>query len=190
MKKSLIILASIVLVFGISNAVLAGDTKTASHSLAINIEQFALLDIETESASNTITLNSAAPTEAGLAVDFSKALNSDLWLNYSSIVGAGKTRSISAQVDGTLPGGTTITVAAANPAGVGNGALGTAVTDPTELKTTGVTIISDIGSCYTGDGPKNGSKLTYQLNADQSNYQDLLTGEYAVTITYTISDEQ
>jgi hypothetical protein len=56
------------------------------------------------------------------------------------------------------------------------------------------TIISGIGSAYTGNGTNNGHNLTYALVAGSgpggvANYADLLaTATTSATVTYTISD--
>ncbi len=187
MKNLVLTFASFLFFIGIANA---QDGTTASHTIGIDIKSIALVDIEATDGTKNITLSPVVPTEAGNALDFTNATNSNLWLNYSSIVSAStKSRTITASISSGLPGGTTITVAAAAPTG-GKGNRGTANTTPQTLSTGGVTVVSGIGSCYTGDGASNGSNLTYKLNMDDNSYGSLYqNNSYSVTVTYTITEE-
>ena len=169
-----------------------GDDNTAAHTVGIDIENLAIIDIEStgNGNSNDITMSPSAPTEAGDAISFSGITNSNLWLNYSSIVSSGKTRSVSAGISNKLPGGVTLKVAAGNVSQHGKGAKGSAKNDAQTLTSGGVDVITGIGSCYTGKGPNKGSNLTYTLEMDEDKYEQLYQGAYSVTITYTITDEQ
>ena len=189
MKKLSLIIAA-VFIFGVANVVKAQDDGSAEHTISIDINEVSLVDIEGKDGTS-INLSPEAPTEAGLGVVFTDASNDDLWLNYSSIVAEGKTRSISAAIDGSLPGGTTLSVAAAAPTSDGKGNKGTSNTTPQTLTSGGVTVISGIGSCYTGNSYAKGSNISYKLNMDENSYGSLYEREngYEVTITYTISDD-
>jgi hypothetical protein len=191
MKKLSLIIATVLFSFGVANVVNAQDDNSAEHTISIQIDEVALVDIEGETGTS-ISLDPVAPTEAGLGVVFTNATNNDLWLNYSSIVAADKTRSISAAISGGLPGGATISVAAAAPTSDGKGAKGSANTTPQTLTSGGVTVISGIGSCYTGNSFAKGSNISYKLNMDETSYGSLYADEdgYEVTITYTISDDE
>ena len=190
MKKLSLSIAAILFFLGVS---FGQDTNNDSHNIAFNINAFAILDIESAAGGNTtIDLTPTAPTEAGLGIDYSGAQNSDLWLNYSSIVSAGKTRSITAQMTtANLPGGVTLNVetgTATSSAKKGNVGSGTSVQsfDPSG---TAMTVVSGIGSCITGDGANNGCNLKYTVSFDDSQYGSLEEGSYNATITYTISDQ-
>ena len=179
----------VILVFSSSifAVVAPGDNKTASHAVNISIDNLALLSIKSSGSSTDISLNPTPPTEAGAKLDFSKVNNSDLWLNYSSIVGGAKnTRNITANIEGTLPGGTSISVAPTN-ATSGNGKRGTAVTS-LSLTTTAANLVEGIGSCYTESGASKGVNLSYKLNMDESKYEDLYNNSYNVKVIYTITD--
>ncbi|WP_435523978.1 hypothetical protein [Chryseobacterium indoltheticum] len=71
--------------------------------------------------------------------------------------------------------------------------MGTPAAQPT-LSATDQTIISGIGSAYTGNGANNGHNLTYALAAGSgpgavAAYADLqATASTVATVTYTISD--
>lgn len=191
MKKLFLVFGSFVFAsFSVINAN-AGDTNTASHNVAINVSEVALVDIES-STGNDITLNPNSPTEAGDAINFTDVTNSDLWLNYSSIVANGKKRTISAQLDTDFPAGISLQViaATANPS-AGKGNLGqAALTSATTLSAaSSVTVINNIGSCYTGDGVGNGSNLTYNVIVNPDQYGTIYNQGYSVKVTYTISDQ-
>jgi len=168
------------------------DNATASHGVTIEIPEVAILDIEP--ASNSFTLAPTKPDEAGLALDFSKAINSDLWLNYSSIVGStsDKSRTIDVKVgDGAVPDGLVLTVTAGADNGTGDGTMGTPNALPITLSSTAQEIITGIGSCYTGSPERNGHQLTYALalnEADGSYGKIDFDQSQTIKIVYTISE--
>ncbi len=172
----------------ISGNLSAQDTNTDSHTITISIPKVALVDIE-PSATKNLTLGFTAPTEAGNPIVASPTNNS-LWLNYSSIKSGSDTRSISVKLNTTISG-VDIHVTAAPPTGTGT--LGTSAGVLT-LTNTDQTIISGIGSAYTGNGANNGSNLTYAVAAGSgpggvANYADLqVTATTQATVLYTISD--
>jgi hypothetical protein len=113
-------------------------------------------------------------------------------LNYSSIIGTAPddSRTVTANLAGTLPTGSNLIVTAGAATGDGAGTKGTSAGAVT-LASTGndFTIITGIGSCYTGDGANKGHNLTYSLTEDGGNYANLnFSTDYTVTITYTLSD--
>ena len=174
-----------------ANASFAQDSKVANHLVTITIPEIALLDLE--APSTAITLAGTAPTEAGLPMTFgAAATNSDIYMNYSSIVKGALLRNVTVAItNGTVPTGLKLTVLASAAAG-GVGTLGAA---STELTLTGVaqSIVSGIGSAYTEDGATKGRKLTYQLGYAvdaATNYGALRFVDIAapLTITYTLSD--
>ena len=178
-------LAAMVFAFNVH----AQDTNTENHTISISIPEVALVDIE-PAASKNITMGFTAPTEAGLPL-VTPTDNSTLWLNYSSIRStADVTRTVSVSLGALIPG-IDINVTAAAASGSGGGALGTPSAQLT-LSLVAQTIISGIGSAYTGDGASNGHNLTYALAFGGSGvaaYEDLeATATTVATVTYTISD--
>lgn len=178
-----------------ANASFAQDSNIATHTVAINIAEVALLDLEVAVGSSTaITLAGTAPTEAGLPMTFEDANNSDIWINYSSIVGSltEPARNVSVQItDGAVPAGLKLTAVAAADADAGAGAMGVSSAVLT-LSTDTQDIITGVGSAYTGDGAGSGHKLTYQLayaTDAATDYADLdFDNSDILTITYTLSD--
>ena len=171
------------------------DSNKASHLVTINIAEVALLDLEFAAGESTaITLAGTAPTEAGEAMTFENANNSDIWINYSSIVGSTTepARNVSVQItDGVVPAGLILTAIASTDAGDGAGLMGTATSILT-LSGTLQDIITGIGSAYTGDGANKGHNLTYQLGYETDAATDYGSLDFdksdVLTITYTLSD--
>ncbi|MDH6251276.1 hypothetical protein M2347_001003 [Chryseobacterium sp. H1D6B] len=191
MKKLKFTLTLSLVAFAISANMNAQDTNTDNHTIGITIPEVALVDIE-PAASKNITLGFTAPTEAGLPI-VPASPNSTLWLNYSSIKSvADPTRHVSVKLGALIPG-VDIKVTAAAATGSGGGTLGTPAAQLI-LSAADQTIISGIGSAYTGDGANNGHNLTYTLNfgstlGSVALYADLQATAAAVaTVTYTISD--
>jgi hypothetical protein len=176
-------------VVGISTSLSAQDTNTDNHTIGITIPEVALVDIE-PAASKNITMGFTAPTEAGLPI-VASGTNNSLWLNYSSIKSdVDVTRNVSVKLNALVPG-IDIKLTAAAASGAGDGTLGTPSAQLT-LSAADQTVVSGIGSAYTGDGASNGHNLTYELApgaASIASYADLqATTTATATVTYTISD--
>lgn len=171
-------------VFFVVFSMKAQDGLSDAHDITITVPAVALVDIE-PSANKNISLSFTAPDEAGLPLT-NPLDDTSLWLNYSSIITSPNTRSISVSINSLYPGGDIKVVAAAD-AGNGGGAVGTPSAQLT-LTQLGQTIISDIGSAYTGDGASNGHNLTYSLTPTAV-YSLLVpdTGT-TLTVTYTITN--
>lgn len=175
-----------------SLGVYAQDGKTDAHDIVISIPEVALVDIEASSGTS-INLGPAAPTEAGDPVDFSTQINSDLWLNYSSIKSTANdpTRDITVSItNGTLPSGMTLTVTAGADASNGDGTMGSS-TGTITLSTSAQNVVTGIGSAYTGDGVNNGHNLVYTLAlaAAMGSYATLDADDGpTIEVTYTITD--
>jgi len=188
MKRKLFALATLGVVFALNAN--AQDNGNDAHTVAISIPEVAILDLE---GTTSVSLAVEAPTEAGEAVDFSNATNSDVWINYSSIVGVAETsRTVAAKISSAnaVPGGMLLKVTAAADAGNGDGTMGSTAGQIT-LTSLDQTVVSGIGSCYTGDGSNNGHNLTYALELDPTagSYADIdFDEDVTLTITYTISN--
>jgi hypothetical protein len=191
MKKSTLSLAVCFIAAAISGSVQAQDSNTDNHTITISIPEVALVDIE-PAATKNITLGFTAPTEAGNPITPTTSDNT-LWLNYSSVKSvADPTRNVSVKVNALIPG-IDINVTAAAATGSGGGTLGTPAALLT-LSAADQTIVSGIGSAYTGNGANNGHNLTYALAAGSgpggvAAYADLeATASTVATVIYTISD--
>ncbi|WP_333596974.1 hypothetical protein [Chryseobacterium flavum] len=191
MKKLNLSTAMLLFAVAGSGNLSAQDTNTDNHTITISIPEVALVDIE-PAATKNITLGFTAPTEAGNPI-IPSAANTALWLNYSSIKSTSDpTRNVSVKLNALIPG-IDINVTAAAATGSGGGTLGTPAAQLT-LSAADQTIISGIGSAYTGNGANNGHNLTYALAAGSgpggvASYADLeATASTVATVIYTISD--
>lgn len=180
------------LAFLINASVWAQDGSNDQQTVQIVIPEVAIIDLEAVSGTS-ITLSVDAPTEAGAPVSFANAVDSSVWLNYSSIIGSHTeaTRAISARISsGSVPSGMKLVVVASNDAGNGDGKLGSSSGEVT-LSSINQTVVSGIGSCYTGTGASNGRRLKYQLKLNEAggSYASIDFDESTtLTITYTISN--
>jgi len=155
MKKISLTFATVLLFFGLAFAQDYNDKQEASHAVVINIKSHALVDVESEKGeASFINLSPEAPKEAGLGLDFSKAKDNSLWLNYSSIVKAKQNRTISVSMKEKLPEGIELFLSASKDVGEGRGKVGEAYSEKQKLSANGIKLISNIGSCYTGSGYK------------------------------------
>lgn len=184
MKRILLVI--IIAVFACIRG-LAQDTSQSSHSLTVTIPEIALLDLE---GTTSITLTPASPTEAGNSLNFASATNNGIWLNYTSIVATGKTRNVTVQItSGSVPTGLALKVSAGTIAGSGQGTFGTPTAQVT-LSNLAQSIITGIGSAYTGSGTNTGHQLNYLLDIlSLNNYDQIVQGNTTVTVTYTISED-
>lgn len=163
----------------------AQDDADATHLINVTIPNVALLDLET-SASATINATFTAPTEAGNDIT-DPSSNSDLWLNYTSVLSSSATsRKVDVKASQTVDGVKMKVVAAAAATGF-KGTVGTPESTVT-LSTSDQALISGITSAYTTDGANKGHKLTYTFEADDSDFGSLKQATPAVTITYTLVD--
>jgi len=155
------------------------DSFAQTYNVSFTLPQVALMDIE---QANSINLDLTKPTEAGNRL-VNPVNNTTKWLNYTSAVASGGSRTITASINQIIPG-IDVKLQTAQAIG-GAGALGTPSSQIT-LSTVPTTIISGIGGAYTGNGIGNGHLLTFSVTP--SNYTNLTTSNNTVTVTYTITD--
>ena len=171
--------------------VLAQDNPNNNHEVTFFVSSTSILDIEGPGGNNSVNFTPSAITEAGTAFSFDLS-NSELWLNYTNVKSSvNGTRKITVGMTNDLPAGMTLTVKASAYAGSGHGLKGTPSALAILLEN-GVTstIITGIGSAFTGDGINNGHQLTYNLSFNDDEFHTLTTDmNESVTITYTIVDE-
>lgn len=182
MTKKITLIALTIAALFISNTSSAQDGLTATHLIAYTVPKVALVDIEGPSS---ISLTLVPPTEAGLGMDMS-ATNSSLWMNYSSTTASSATNTVSVKSSITLPG-VDLKVLASTDAGGGDGTVGSPSSIVT-LSTTDQNIITNIGTCYTGDGVNKGHNLTYSLATTAYNLIKFTATPASITVTYTITN--
>ena len=169
----------------------AQDDQDDNHQISFSIPATSILDIEGPGGNNSINFTPEAITEAGNAFDFNLSDNS-LWLNYSNIKpDADGTRKVTVGMTNALPTGMSLTVTAGADAGNGQGVKGTPSGSAITLADGSTsTIITGIGSAFTGNGVSSGHQLTYNLSFDEEDFSTLSADlNQSVTITYTIADE-
>ncbi|WP_247234439.1 hypothetical protein [Telluribacter sp. SYSU D00476] len=191
MKRLPLYITLLIVVQLVGAQAMAQDHNTSSHSFSIVIPEVAILDIES-SSSPSISLQAKAPTQAGDALTFGQS-NRDLWINYSSIVGAATrtSRKVTAQIaSGTMPDGVSINLVATTSTGAGGGKLGVPVSGGILLNTTAQDLIVGIGSSYTGNGPGNGHQLIYTFQSSSPDAYQRLRFDQSTTVgvLYTITD--
>ena len=158
--------------------------RTGSHSIHFTLPEVALIDVEPEGTSVTLTLG--ASTEAGLPVN--SVTNNTKWINYSSAVPLNAQRHVTAQLSGSaLPQGVELKLLAANAVGAGAGARGSSAGLIT-LSAVPQPIINGIGGAYTGNGINNGHRLTYILLI--TDFGQLSIGTTNVSVLFTLTDSQ
>ncbi len=171
----------------------AQDAEDANNTLSIDIPEVAIMDIESEGG-QSISLIVEAPSEAGNMIDLTAAVDSSLWLNYSSVRSQAveSSRAIYAKViGGSVPSGLKLRVKPQPYTGTGDGDLGLPSngTNGRVLVATDRKIIRNIKTCYTGDGKGNGHRLIYSLEFRNNKYNKLdFDDSNTVTVLYTITD--
>ena len=191
MKNLSFIIVTFLFSFGVASA---QDTGTDNHQVTVGVTEHALIDIESTGDLN-FSLSPAVPTEAGLGLSFDndEATNSNLWLNYSSIVSStGAKNKVIVNIDQNLPTGLKLQLAVADPSG-GEGETGSSMATAGSEKTLSTDdqqIVHNIGSCYTGNGSGSGCQLTYSLISDGSvDYENIVADNKDITVTYTITSQ-
>lgn len=166
----------------VSTSIYAQDANAVVHSLSISVPEVALVDLETNGGSS-VDFNFIAPQEAGESLN-PPAPNSSFWLNYTSTVRSSTSkRRITAQLSSTISGIDVLLTA--NSSTSGEGDLGSSSGQITLNSTVAQTIINNIGTCFTGDGPGYGSQLTYALSINDIAATYIMNSSLSVTFTIT-----
>ncbi len=161
-----------------------------SHKISLKIPEVALINVYSNSA---ISLGNNTVIEAGQPLNIEDTNNS-VWINYSSIVGSQTqpSRDISIRIsEGTIPDGVKLYVKVAKDMGAGAGKMGKPIGIAQELTANPLTIITDIGSAYTGVGENKGNNVQYTLKlSDEPNAYANLDFDQSSTlvINYTLTD--
>ncbi|MDD3723146.1 MAG: hypothetical protein PHW92_11815 [Lutibacter sp.] len=173
-------------VFGYLNA----QENVGSHKISLKIPEVALINIYSNS---TISLGNSTVIEAGQPLNIEET-NNNVWINYSSIVGSQTqpSRDITIRIsEGTIPKGVKLYVKVAEDMGAGAGTMGKPIGTAQELTENPLTIITDIGSAYTGAGANKGNNVQYTLKlSDEPNAYANLDFDQSNTlvINYTLTD--
>jgi hypothetical protein len=174
----------ILVVLGLAHINAMAQTATASsnHTLTMGIPEVCLLGTGAAAISLQLTTATAGnQISGGTGTGYAQV---------ASIVSASETRTITASVTG-VPAGTSLEVTTTPPSG-GNagGVLGTGSTaKPLVNAAAAVTLVTGIGSCYTGSASTDGYTLDYAWNSAVGSYGSIVatTGSTA-TVVLTITD--
>lgn len=116
-----------------------------------------------------------------------------MWINYSSVVEGTSTNSLCISISsGNLPAEIVLKLKVGQEAGTGIGRTGKPVGEIT-LNSFPQAIISEIGTCYTGQGINKGHPLTFfwelrpDQNSEELSIEDL---DIEVGVTYTIVNNE
>ena len=181
MKKSIFIFVMFIALSMFSNNVIA--QATSNHSLNMGIPEVCLLGTDAAAITLQLTTNIAGDQiSGGAGIGYAQV---------SSIVGAAETRTINASITG-VPAGTTLSVDTSIPNnGNQGGELGTGTTGVALVNAAAaVTLVTAIGSCYTGNASTDGYELGYTWDAATGTYGSIAatvgsTATVVLTITNT-----
>lgn len=169
---------------------LSAQENDGSHKINLQIPEVALINVYSNSA---VSLGNTTVVEAGEPLSFEES-NNNVWINYSSIIGSQSQpgRDISIRIsEGTVPNGVKLYVKVAEDIGAGAGTIGKSNSNTQELTENPLTIITDIGSAYTGAGANKGHNVQYSLKlSDEPNAYASLDFDQSNTlvINYTLTD--
>ena len=163
----------------------AQDTDTDNHTVTIVVPNVTLLDIE-PSGSKNISMSFTANGEAGLGLT-NPAANAVLWLNYTSVVPTGITRKIVVKYTTSGLAGVDVKVTPGSPVITGGGTGGTSGAVVT-LTSTDQSIVTGIGSVFTGNGASSGVNISYAIDAPSATFGSLVAASTPVGVTYTLMD--
>lgn len=184
MKKILITAFALTIGFFFSTTT-AQTTNTATNEITLGMPQVSLL------GSNTPAINlTLSPLTAGESVSQSIS-NETARILVSSVIAETQTRTMTAKVTtGTIPAGTYLNVVALQPNTHFIGTAGTIEPEITLNTTSDQTIISGIGTCYSGTSADDGYglKYTYGIPTSTDNYDQIrATTGVSVTVTLTMT---
>ncbi len=187
MKKWLVLICMVSMVVFWSGVGLAEETDEEAHDVSITVNEVAELGIAGDEVSFTVGFD----TTAGQPFKVTSTNEDAKYLQYTSIVDTGETRTITVQQTDDLPPGVTLKVTPTTAGGDKQGNVGTAAQNAITLNDIdGATnVVTDIGSCYTGTESSDGVKLTYTLTVENDDVSSLKTlAETGYTVTYTLTE--
>jgi len=187
MKYRILHIIGLFLLFHLYTDEVKGQWNEERVNVSVSVPEVAIVDIE-HVGNGSLEFEVVPPVESGGAPEVEQINHNLLWINYSSAIGRlGGTRSIVAQIiNGNLPQGLSLFVHASNYHGQGKGELGMS-TGKTVVSSQPRPIVTNIGSCFTGDGVNNGHSLDFTL--DITDFEKVTAMEATeFTILYTITD--
>lgn len=185
-RKKIFFLSVLIALTPLSFNVLGVDTNVATNTITLDVPEVALLKSNTTFISLSLTHQ-----DAGMPIESSKS-DSTARLHISSVI-TSSTRSISAMISfGNVPAGTNLLLSARNPNSNFVGLYGN-FEPPVILDATNKTIVSGIGTCYSGTSADDGyiMRYTFALDSNPLSYGLLrATVSSQVTVTLTLTAAQ
>lgn len=183
MKKLLFTFGMVFMSFLFTIELNAQATATSNQDLTMGIPEVCLLGTDGVAVSLQLTTTTAgAQIAGGTGTSYAQV---------SSIVSAAETRTITATITG-VPTGTSLTVDTAIPSnGNQGGTLGTGTTGINLINSDpAVTLVTGIGSCFTGTASTDGYVLSYAWDAGASgSYGNIVaTAGATATVVLTITN--
>jgi hypothetical protein len=149
-------------------------------SLSLNLNAIAYIALAPDNLA--FNLEGTSYPQVGEGVSFN--YNNFKYINFTSAVNLGVTRTITAQItSGSIPSGMTLKLTITPASGM-VGTPGTNVSS-INLSSSQQVIVSGIGGSYTGLGIGNGYNLKFELVI--SDYSQLRAGNTNLSITFTIT---
>jgi hypothetical protein len=165
-------------VLGLGLVGLIGAATSVNQTVTMGVNSICVLAVTGNPGALTVT----APANGGATP--SNPTDNTTYAQYTSTVGAGTTRRLTAQWGGSdaAPAGCALRMTA-TPQGGNRGATTGQIT----LSSTAANIVTGIRSCVTGTGGSNGAQLAYELAV--MDVESLVAGQSQVaTITLTLTD--
>lgn len=155
------------------------------HTITITVTAFGVVNLNPDN-DFTLTIDGTGIT-AGDGAGINRTNNTN-WVQYTFITNIGAS-TVNVQMDNpeALPAWLTLSVTAANPAGAGAGTRGTGGTRALTPGMAAASLITGIGSCYTGTAMGvDGCQLTYTASVANITLASADTfGPYTVLYTVT-----
>ena len=170
-----------------SRVLFAQDINTTQFPVQLSIQAKASIYLAGFDTDDTLMISKSTKRE------LSPTSSRKTWINYSSVVEDNSTNTICVSLSsGDLPVEVIIKLNISEDVGEGSGKMGKP-SKPIVLTNYPQAIITDIGSCYTGQGTNKGHLLTYTWELDP-NYdpKDFKMEELnvAIGVIYTITNNE
>lgn len=181
--NSILIILLLSLLFSGIKTTIAQNVNSTETTLTVSIPAVALIDFE--GSNHRIIFKSTSQVDQVI----NPSTSNSTWLNYTSIVQPGLSNYITVHISsGQLPPQSSVSLLIADDIGAGSGKLGIASSAQIKLSIYPQSIITDIGSCYTGRGIQKGHQITYMWD-NINDYSESKYGktEFEITVTYTIT---
>lgn len=188
MKKFLLISTAVLMMAGVTNRAMAQDTEVTTSTITSELAAFAIINVENNTTPPSLEL--VRPLIAGAKIE--PIQDNGSWINITSVKDVNNYFVTAAITSGVVHTSTVLEVTAAGKTGEsGYGNFGISGGIQT-LSATPETILTDIGTCYTGIGNNTGYNLTYKWSVTDTDeaYKALLAKGVAsdIIITYTIDE--